>query len=131
MAAITWAMVTGYTGDFSSVPGPSDPFDVQGLILSVVNDYFDVSLFGGEDSAQLKHMRILLAAHMATGLPAASGGSGGSAGAIVSESGGDGLSVTYASGALVTAADQWSTSEYGRQLSQYVRESPARAGVIL
>lgn len=125
MSTILWADVTGFTGALASVPVAA-----QTIILDIVNGYFDVALFNGEDSLTLKMMRILLAAHIASSGSIVEGGSGG-AGSVVSESGGDGLSVTYATATLVVASNQWSETPYGRQLSQMVRESPARAGIVL
>lgn len=126
MAAIIWSDVTTFASELSTVPVAA-----QTIVLAIANTHFDVSMFGGEDAFELKLIRILMAAHIAacTALPDAGAGAGGTT--VVSESGGDGLSVTYGAATLITAASQLTETSYGRQLDAMVRSSPARAGVIL
>jgi hypothetical protein len=121
MAAITWANVTNFVSGLSTVAA-----DAQADILAYVNDLHDVSLFGGEDGATLKLLRIYLAAHLASSTAASSGGGGAGTGLVASESAG-GLSRSYIYPDLSSDAGL-DTSAYGREYKAIIKRSGARVG---
>lgn len=120
MADIDWDMVVTITGD-TSLDSVAD--DAQTEILGYVNNHIGGARFGTYD---LKMARVYFAAHM--GL-FATPGSGDAAGSVASESGGDGLSVTY-SVSPVAALDAIGETDYGRAYLSLVRTSCA-GGVLL
>jgi hypothetical protein len=117
VSAITWPDVTGHTSDtaLTGVPGGA-----QTAILNYVNAFINTRLFDGEDGYDTKLARIYLAGHMGLGsLPGATS----SGGAIVSESGGDGVSVAYAVPA--NPLDSASETAWGRRYLALARTSCA------
>ena len=121
MSAITWSNVTDFAANLSTVDA-----DAAAAILAYANSVLDVSLFGGEDGATLRLLRIYLAAHLGTaGLRAASGASG----PVVSESVG-GIARSYAVAAAATDTELQSTA-WGQAYLTMLRGSPARIGWAL
>jgi len=126
MSAITWANVVDFDSSLSTVNS-----NAQTAILAHVNAALNLDAFDGEDGYRTRLARIFLAAHLgASAVPGSS--SAGAAGPIVSESGGDGLSVTYAVTAAATSGSSMSETKWGRKYLEMVRTSPtARTIVVL
>lgn len=121
MAAITWADVEAHD---ATVQAAAVAASVQNDILDVINDYLDVNLFGGEDSAKTRLLRILLATHMAVMHLRQTGG--GNTGAVVSESGG-GLSRTYSVSSSAALGDSnLGLTPYGQMYLELINTSSAR-----
>lgn len=119
MAAITWSNVTAFASGLSVVAA-----EAQTAILAYVNSALDVTLFGGEDGAMLRLMRIYLAAHLASSTAASSGVAGG--GLVESERAGDlARSYIYPD---ISSGTSLQTTEYGRQYAALLRTTPARVG---
>lgn len=114
MAAITWANVVDFDAALSVVH-----INVQTAILAYVNTFINVAVFDGEEGADTRLARIYYAAHQGRGtLP----GAGAAGGAVTSESGGDGLSVSYA---VAASTDELSESAWGRKYLALARTSCA------
>jgi hypothetical protein len=116
MSDITWAMVETITSDTSLA---SVPVDAQTEILGYVNTQIGGASFSTYD---LKLARIWYAAHVGSGCVPGVSGTGG--GAVTSESGGDGLSVSYSVSTQATD-DELGETAYGRRYLAMVRTSCA------
>jgi hypothetical protein len=124
MADIAWSDVTAFASGLSAVDA-----DAQTLILGYVNDVYDASLFGGEDSFEYKLLRIMLAAHIASS--ATEDGSGGTSGGglVAGETLGKiSRTFTYANIQASASDSGLQTTGYGRQVRAMIRSSPARVG---
>lgn len=124
MADIAWTDVLAFASGLSEVAA-----DAQALILGYVNECYDESLFGGEDSFEYKLLRVMLAAHIASS--ATEEGSGGaSAGGLVAGETLGKISRTFTySNIQASASDSGlQTTGYGRQVRSMIRSSPARVG---
>ncbi len=119
MADITWANVTDFDGSLTAVSS-----NAQTAILASVNAWLDVNVLDGESGPDTHLARIYLAAHH--GLGALSGTSG----IVASESGGDGLSVTYAVPTTATRS-QLGETKWGRKYLELLSTSLARVWVVL
>ena len=115
MADILWADVQNITSDASLA---TVHIDAQTAILGYVNEHVGGESFSTWD---LKLARVWLAAHM--GLFAIPG-SGDAGGVATSESGGDGLAVSYSTSA-VASLDALGETDYGRAYLSMVRTSCA------
>jgi len=120
MADIEWCDVVEYDQSLSEVSNGT-----QLVILGHVNNYLDVSLFGGEDDDTVKLLRILLAAHIGT--MALRGGSG-ATGPISSESTG-GISRSYA--VAMTSSGSLGSTTHGQTFTEIIRNSAARAPLCI
>ncbi len=119
MAAIDWDAVVALASELAATPE-----DAQDTILAYVNTTLAVAAFGGETSPKLKLVRVLLAAHMASGLTV--GGAAGVKGPVTSETvGANSISRSYGSTVSGSGSDFESTP-YGRQYLAIVRTSSAR-----
>lgn len=127
MADITWTDVTDYPGAAGLV-APAVPVAAQTLILSVVNDWHDVTLFrGGEDGDYVKLLRVLLAAHFAQlGLQA----DGTSPGALIGASEGE-VSRQWASNSPMGTDPMLDKTTFGITYRNMITSSPARAVLVL
>lgn len=121
MAAIVWSDVTSVIPEMTAVTNVL----AQTLALGIANTWWAVDEFDGEESALLKTMRILMAAHIALRFKP---GTSGAAGPVIAESGG-GLSVTYAS--ALSSANNLSSTEYGRTINELRATRACRAWVVL
>lgn len=124
MAAIVWQQVVDFDASLEAVPE-----DAQTTILDHVNSALNLEAFDGEDGYRTRMARIFLAAHL--GLGAVPGTSGAGGGAVTSESGGDGLSVTYAVSAAATTDGALSETAWGRRYREIVRSSPAARVLVV
>lgn len=118
MAAIIWTDVTGFTADTTLATVPAG---AQTAILAYVNAFINIALFDGEEGYDTKLARIYLAGHMGLGsVPGSMTGGG----AVTSESGGDGLSVSYSVSAQA-AFDSLAETAWGRRYLALARTSCA------
>lgn len=116
MADITWADVEAIAPGLSTVP-----VTAQTMILAYVEETVDENAFIGDASYKLA--RVLLAAHRGAIVLSSSSGSGL---AVSSESGG-GISRSYAAS---SSGDDLMSTQWGREYTNLVRNSPARAPII-
>ena len=121
MAAITWAHVTAFAAELSTVPTAA-----QTDILAYVNETLAVDHLGGEDSISAKLARIYLAAHHGT---VTNNGSNGPAGPLLSQSTAD-LSRTYAAFSPAGSDPLLDTTPYGKMFRSMVRRSTARLPLV-
>lgn len=119
MSAITWDHVLDFEASVSTVP-----LDAQTAILAHVNAHLYVANLDGEDGPTTRLARIYLAAHHGLGAVPGAGGAGG--GPVASESGGDGLSVSYAITSSAMTSGALGETSWGRKYLALVR--PAFAG---
>jgi len=117
MADIDWDDVEAIAPELSTVSA-----DAQTMILAYVNDALDVSLFGGEDAAKTKLIRVYMAAHR--GAMTQRNGVGGS---VSSQSVG-GISRSY--GTVGGGADDYNSTAYGQEYLSLIRNSPARIACV-
>lgn len=125
MASITWPDVVTFAAELSGV----DAVVAQPTILGYVNARHAVDLFGGESSFELKLLRIMLAAHIATA-STEEGSAGAAAGGLVTgESIGKmSRSFTFANMEAAASDAGLQTTGYGRQYRTMIRGSAARVG---
>lgn len=108
MASIAWSDVTAFASTLSTVSATA-----QTKILAYVNERFDVSELGGEDSPDLYLARVFLAAHLASATTV----NGDVAGPVTAEAAG-GLSRSYA---VLSSVGGLGTTGYGTQLKELLR----------
>lgn len=125
MAAITWPEVVAFASELASV----DDAVAQPTILGYVNARHAVDLFGGEDSFELKLLRIMLAAHIASSATAEGSNETAGSGLVTGESIGK-MSRSYSFAAMDAASSDAGlmTTGYGRQYRTMIRGSAARVG---
>lgn len=124
MAAITWAIVTGFypQGGFETVPVVA-----QDMILEFVNTQLRPEKFDGEDGITTKFARLYLAAHLGVGAKPSADNDDPVAGPVSAESTGD-VSRSYVLIPTTISEGIWSSTEYGRAYERLVQTSPARVG---
>jgi len=122
MADITWANVTAFAPELSTVDE-----DAQTFILAYVNgDYgIAVSEFDGEDGPTTRLVRIYLAAHLGT---INGSGAGGAGGFVTSESAG-GLSRSYST-SIGLSGNDFDLTTYGKTLRGFMRRFSGGPRVI-
>jgi hypothetical protein len=124
MSAIVWSDVVTIASGLSGIDG-----DAQDIILGYVNERHNVSLFGGEDSFELKLLRMMLAAHIASSATTEGSDETAGGGLVTGESIGK-MSRSYTFGNMDAASSDagLQTTGYGRQYRTMIRGSAARVG---
>ncbi len=124
MSAVTWADLVAKlpAAELATVAA-----DVQADILAFVHEVLNAGRLGGEGSARLRRIRMLLAAHMATVTTPGTPGSAATTGAVISES----TSKISRSYAQVMADSDFAGSSYGQEYARMIRNSPARLPMVV
>jgi hypothetical protein len=118
---ITWPDVIAFAPELSTVDVAA-----QVAILAYINATFNVSEWGGSTAPMLRLGMIYLAAHFGT---ITGQGANGAAGPVTKESVGE-ISREYMEASFSTGSDL-SSSSYGQMYRTLVRQSAARAPIVI